>query len=114
MIYRHPQSWDIDQQIKLYKSENAIDQQITFTPVRFTGALTNVTLNVKADCFGPCEAAGAQLARSDVSRRLAAQPQPSHCRHAALPLPVTREPLRSLQLQRSRTAATASPHVVSR
>ncbi|MEV5357791.1 hypothetical protein [Streptomyces sp. NPDC052693] len=57
-------SWDIDQQVKLYKNENAIDQQITFTPVRFTGALTNVTLNMKADCFGPCESGQSQWAGS--------------------------------------------------
>ncbi|MEU0743507.1 hypothetical protein [Streptomyces sp. NPDC006134] len=57
-------SWDIDQQIKLYKNENAIDQQITFTPVNFTGALTNVTLNVKADCFGPCQSSQSQWAGS--------------------------------------------------
>lgn len=58
-------SWDIDQQIKLYKNENAIDQQITFTPVRFTGALTDVNLNVKADCFGPCQSGSSQWSGSN-------------------------------------------------
>lgn len=57
-------SGDIDQRIRLYKNENAVDQQVTFTPVRFTGALTNVTLNVKADSSGLCESGPSQWAGS--------------------------------------------------
>ncbi|MCX4659225.1 hypothetical protein [Streptomyces uncialis] len=58
-------SWDIDQQIKLHKTENAIDQQITFTPVRMTGALTNVTLDIQADCIGPCHSGASQWSGSN-------------------------------------------------